>query len=178
MTSLSDFVPAPWTQTHTGLAFDALTPDPGAVDIRDIAHALSQTCRFGRMAKPFYSVAEHSVHVSRIVPTIEALLHDAAEAYSPFGDVPRPYKHLFPAVRDVEDRIGLAIALHFCIDWPHSDDIKVADAIILADEKARLFPRSPRPWHLPYPAAGIKIECWSPLKAEYEFLKRFRELEG
>jgi hypothetical protein len=177
MTSLSDFVPEPWIQTYTGHQFHPLDPHPDEVDIRDIAHSLSQTCRYSGHCERFYSVAEHSVLVSRLVPTLEALLHDAGEAYSPFGDIPRPIKHHVPWAKPIDDAIDAAIAEHFGLRWPWPEDVKVADCIILADEKAKLM-KPGLPWNLPYPAAGVRIECWSPLKAELEFLKRFRELEG
>lgn len=167
----------PWMQTYTGRRFTSLSPCVEDVDVIDVAHALSHTCRYRGMAAKFYSVAEHSVYVSRIVPSLEALLHDAAEAYSPFGDVPRPYKHLFPIVGEVEAKIEAIIAYHFGLEWPWPVGVKVADAMLLADEKAVLM-RPGHDWQLPYPGAGTAIACWSPMRAEYEFLKRFRELEG
>lgn len=173
----ADFTPEPWHQTYTGRRFNAIDPRPDDVDILDIAHSLAHTCRYKGHCARFYSVAEHSVYVSRIVPSLEALLHDAAEAYSPFGDVPRPYKHLFPFVVEVEDRLEQAIAEHFGLEWPWPVGVKVADCMLLADEKAALM-RPGHDWQLPYPGTGAKIECWSPRRAEYEFLKRFKELEG
>lgn len=172
-----DFTPDAWIQTYIGGQFWPLDPRADDVNLIDIAHALSNTCRYGGHSARFYSVAEHSVYVSRIVPSLEALLHDAAEAYSPFGDVPRPIKHAVPWVVPIEDRIEQAIAEHFGLPWPWSRDVKVADCMLLADEKAALM-KPGHDWGLPYPATGVKIECWSPRRAEYEFLKRFRELEG
>lgn len=177
MTHLSDFVPEPWIQTYTGNQFHPLDPDPREVDILDIAHALSLKCRYSGHCERFYSVAEHSVLVSRLVPTFEALLHDAGEAYSPFGDIPRPIKAHVPWAKPIDEAIDRAIAEHFGLRWPWPDDVKIADAIILADERAALM-KPGLPWNLPYPAAGIEIACWPPRKAELEFLKRFRELEG
>ena len=59
--------------TWTGKRFNPLKPDATKVDIRDIAHALSQLCRFGGHCTKFYSVAEHSILVSRMVPPEEEL---------------------------------------------------------------------------------------------------------
>ena len=70
-----------------------------AIDIRDIATALSKICRFNGFMSGFYSVAEHScltmellelMQVPRITPALElaTLLHDAEEAY--VGDIIRP----------------------------------------------------------------------------------------
>lgn len=74
----------------------------------DIAHALSMICRYGGHIPSHYSVAEHSVLVSRLVehwgyaPTfqLQALLHDAAEAY--IGDMVRPLKSFMPEFREFE----------------------------------------------------------------------------
>lgn len=83
-----------WIQTFLGKPFWPLSPRPEDIDIRDIAHALAMTCRFTGHSQKFYSVAEHSVRVSRIVPAqfaLHGLLHDASEAY--LCDLSRPIKH-------------------------------------------------------------------------------------
>lgn len=53
--------------TATGKWFDVLNPDPALIDLADIACALSKLCRFGGHCREFYSVAEHSILVSRLV---------------------------------------------------------------------------------------------------------------
>ena len=62
-----------WIQTYTGRAFDLLDPRPEQIDPLDIAHALSQICRFTGHVREFYSVAQHSVLVACIVPEPLAL---------------------------------------------------------------------------------------------------------
>lgn len=89
-----------WIQTYTGRQFWPLDPKPEEVCIEDIAHALSQQCRYAGHTIRFYSVAQHSVEIALRVPRAAALwglLHDAAEAY--LVDLPRPVKYLMPAYK-------------------------------------------------------------------------------
>jgi len=87
-----------WIATYTGGRFYPLDPRPEDVCIADIAHSLSQICRFNGQTLQFYSVAQHSVLVSKLLgqggpsPIHEfmGLKHDAAEAY--LCDLVRPIK--------------------------------------------------------------------------------------
>ena len=105
MDSLDGFI-----GTFSGLRFWPLDPNPEKILIADIAHALAHQCRFGGHASKFYSVAEHSVHVSKLCLPEHALwglLHDASEAY--LVDLPRPLKLLpeFAPYREAERRLQL-----------------------------------------------------------------------
>lgn len=88
-----------WIKTVTGRKFYPLDPRFQEVNIEDVAHALSMKVRFNGHVQRYYSVAQHSVHVSRILErwhpkrrdlAMWGLLHDAAEAY--LADIPRPMK--------------------------------------------------------------------------------------
>ncbi len=90
MTRKGDYI-----ATYTGKQFYPLDPRPEDVCLEDIAHSLSNLCRFTGHTDTdrFYSVAQHSVICSTIVApeaALLALLHDAAEAY--LGDISRPLK--------------------------------------------------------------------------------------
>lgn len=80
--------------------------------IEDIAHALSFKPRFNGNCKLFYSIAAHSISVASLVSKenkMQALLHDAAEAY--LFDIPKPYKSLpqFSELVKLEDEVQLKI---------------------------------------------------------------------
>ncbi len=69
--------------------------DLSRVEIGTLAHSLSNICRFTGHVRAFYSVAEHSVLVSRIVPpqhALAGLVHDLHEAL--VTDVASPVKPL------------------------------------------------------------------------------------
>ena len=82
--------------TSSGIVVDLKNPTTDMIDIKDIATSLSKICRFGGHTNRFYSVAQHSVLVSHLMKEgegtyeLEALMHDASEAY--LGDVVKPLK--------------------------------------------------------------------------------------
>ena len=45
---------------------DLVNPDPGSIEIKSIAAALSKVCRFGGHCPVFYSVAEHCIHATAL----------------------------------------------------------------------------------------------------------------
>lgn len=97
--------------TFTGKHFDPLEPDMALVDIRDIAHALSLTCRGNGHVKSFFSVAQHCINCAleaekrgyspRLI--LACLIHDASEAY--MSDVPRPLKRCLDDYCQAEERL-------------------------------------------------------------------------
>ncbi|WP_130472190.1 phosphohydrolase [Candidatus Magnetaquicoccus inordinatus] len=168
-----------WIQTFTGIQFWPLDARVQEVEIIDIAHSLSMLCRFNGHCRSFYSVAEHSVHVSRVVdPTLArwGLLHDAAEAY--LSDLPQPIKQQMPLFRSHEESLLKIIAQRFALlPSEPPEAIKEADMLLLATEKAALMGREPAPWQgLPEPLPPSLIAAWSPEQAKEIFLQRFHEL--
>ncbi len=51
-----------WQETYTG-RFYAIDPRSDEVNLLDIAHGLSQICRYTGQFKHFYSVAQHCLNV-------------------------------------------------------------------------------------------------------------------
>ena len=97
--------------TYTGKHFDPTKPDMSLVDIRDIAHALSLTCRGNGHVKTFFSVGQHCINAAREAIArgyserviLACLIHDASEAY--MSDVPRPFKRALPEYMEAEDQL-------------------------------------------------------------------------
>lgn len=169
-----------WEQTFTGKQFWPLDPRPDEVSLEDIAHGLSQQCRFNGHCKEFYSVAQHCVLVSEIVRPDQAragLFHDAPETY--IGDIVSPLKRSLPKkFKEIEKRIEEVIFKHFgIIDYDHLH-IKEADKIALATEARDLMSPPPKKWkddglYLPLQE---KIVPLNPIQAEQLFLDRYIEL--
>jgi hypothetical protein len=182
-----------WIQTYLGLAFDIDAPRPDQIEIEDIAHALSNICRFNGHCAWHYSVAQHSVYVAQLVEAVDpalaltGLLHDSAEAY--IGDWSSPLKQVFrkmaAAVLGLEHQIEGAIGERYGVDLVTRNKlIKQADLVTLADEKKALFGPSPRSnWaaasgyalHAP---SGRNVENWPPLYAKRRFLEAFERYGG
>ena len=166
-----------WIQTYTGKQFYPGDPRPEDIDIIDIAHALSHQCRFNGHCLRFYSVAEHSVRVSRILPadlSLWGLLHDAAEAY--MADLPRPVKAQFPEFRDLEDQLLHRIVDHYGLPWPMPQAVHEADNTLLATEARDLMAPPPAPWNLDAEPIDETIQPLSQEAAKAAFLERFEEL--
>lgn len=165
----------PWTETYSGQRFN---PDDPEVSILDIAHGLSNICRFGGQSAEFYSVAEHSVLVASVVKNrsyaLEALLHDAAEAY--LGDVPRPIKAKLPCYMELEERVMEAVAAKYGLAWPLPPAVVRADLEVLARERLALMRNSAGDWNLGVEPAMVPIRCFRPKDAKIKFMETFYRL--
>jgi hypothetical protein len=168
-----------WMQTWTGVRFYPEDPRKADVDILDIAFALGNISRYGGHCR-YYSVAEHSILVSRMVPehlALEGLMHDAIEAY--IGDMIRPMKRAVGpgnAYFSIERNVRRAIAAQFGLAEEIPEAVLIADVQIVGLEKLVLHPRSNR-WVLPYGVPeGLAIDCLPPRSASLAFLRRYSEL--
>lgn len=170
-----------WCQTFTGRMFWPCDPRADEVCVEDIAHALALQCRFAGHVREFYSVAEHSVRVSEVVPAehaLAALLHDAAEAY--VVDVPRPLKPWLTGYRAIEAVCAIAVEKRFGLADAALDAeaVKHADAVLLATEARDLMVwPPPSDWHLDADPLPARIHPWPWRDAEAAFLARFAMLE-
>lgn len=143
-----------WIQTYTGRTVDLLTPKVDQISILDIAHSLSQKCRYSGHTIEFYSVAYHSIIVSMAVLAqhrdielaYKALFHDAAESY--LGDLPGPLKPYLPDYKKIEDNFESVVADYIGVDTLKDPRIKEADMRILMDERYHLLFPANRRWTL------------------------------
>lgn len=161
-----------------GAYFDILNPTAYDYPIEVIANALSNICRYTGHVDKYYSVAEHSVLVSKAVPekyALEGLLHDASEAF--VGDVSSPLKKLLPEYQKIEDAIQAAIAKHFNLIYPFPDAIHEADKRVYWAERATVAPGKDTLWHQELRASRkVTPSGMSPIMAKRMFLSRFKEL--
>lgn len=169
-----------WIRTYRGGVFHILDPKPDEIDIVDIAHALSMTCRFTGHVRNFYSVAEHCLRVSELVPEhhrLWALLHDASEAF--IADVSSPAKQLaeFKPYRTLEAKIERAIFERFGLFGGRPASVKEADVVMLSTEARDLMGvRDPvKDWSLPEPLPE-HIHPLMPAVAERRYLQTFASL--
>jgi 5'-deoxynucleotidase YfbR-like HD superfamily hydrolase len=179
-----------WIVTSTGKKIWPLEPRFQDIDIVDIAHHLSNICRFTGAVREFYSVAQHSVLTSTLLKehALFGLLHDASEAY--LCDVAHPVKHdpEFEFYRQAEERLQGMILRKFGVlpmlgvvsakNPPEVDEIDMFMAVL---EGLSLMPRhEDAMWtELEYMFEDwgkVGIIPWSPKEAERRFMDRFEEL--
>ena len=146
----------PYILTRTGrfFFFDPLL-EPESISVDGIAQSLSKICRFTGQTSKFYSVAAHSVVVAHLVRQkhgdeagLQALLHDAPEAY--LGDVSSPLKAILGETYRRLERLAMGAILNvFGLEAPSPEiksAIREADMIALAMEKAEFMPFDSNPW--------------------------------
>lgn len=100
-----------YIQVNSGRRFFVMKPNKDDIIVEDIAHALSNLCRFTGHGYRFYSVAEHSILCYSIAKKLGlstklqmyALGHDASE--SVMNDVARPVKQQIPQYKEIEDNV-------------------------------------------------------------------------
>lgn len=187
---------APWMQFLDGRPWN-LDVEVGAdekrfpLDAAQLGHVLSNINRFtGHTLRP-YTVAQHSVLVSRFVrdqghsvPTqLYALLHDAHECVT--GDVSAPLKLLLRSdkLKWLEGRMDRLIFEAFGLppvpgEWT-SYAVKIADLALLNTERRDLLAPCVRAWQLDMPEPLKRaIRPWSPRRAAATFAKTASELQA
>lgn len=170
-------------ETYTGRAFYPLRPRVEDVTIIDIAHALSAQPRYsGHTQRPYFTAQHCCLLFDYVmgnggspVDGFQILLHDSAEAY--LVDIPRPVKQFMPEYRKWDWGVTMAVRR-----WAGLEKIDIPgwqdelDSRIVTDERTQLFSDSGLDWHHgAREPLGIKIEPWSPIECEQQFLARYAQ---
>jgi len=153
-------------RTFTGIYMNVFEPTLEMICIEDIAHALSNQCRFGGHLPTFYSVAQHSIECCAMAEDkykLQALLHDASEAY--LIDVPRPIKTELSNYKEIEDNLMRLISEKFGFTYPLEQQVKNIDEIQLRYEWNKFMLNNP----------GNTL-CLTPKQAKQKFLSTFELL--
>ena len=122
-------------RTFTGKFIDPFNPDPDKINIVDIAHALSNQCRFGGHLPKFKTVAEHCIETcmrAKKDEKLDALLHDATE-YLLF-DVPKPIKVRMEWYVEAEKNLMKVIAKKYGVREIKTEDISLIDKELMRKE--------------------------------------------
>lgn len=168
--------------TYSGQRFYPLAPRVEDVRIEDIAHALSNQCRFTGHVKRFYSVSQHAWHVSHKCNPADALwglLHDASEAY--IADLSAPLKHSPEMANyvEIERQLMAVICERFSLDPQEPESVRVADRRMLNTEGLQLMRGyTVKDGYAEYEPYAFEIDPLPPLEAEHQFLDRFQYLRG
>lgn len=168
--SVDPYLGKGFIETYSGLRFSFDEPN---FCLEDIAHALSNTCRYGGHCSEFYSVAEHSCLVAAIMrerdlgDPREGLLHDATEAY--LSDVPAPFKQYLPDWQKIDDDLDAALRKHYGIG-EKSKGCKEADRIALFIEARFLMADGGECYHDPW---GLKEVAYSMANYSPKWVPKF-----
>jgi uncharacterized protein len=168
----------PTIMLHSGAWFDFCAPTSSQFTIEDIAHGLANICRYSGQCRRFYSVAEHSILVSETAKgfELEALLHDAAEAF--LGDITRPLKQMLPEYKRIEADVERAILDRFGLIGPLPPQVKQADLRVLAAEQKQIMPEGTDGWvrGQKVEPAPVIVRHLLPDEAKRMFIERFEAL--
>ncbi len=146
-----------WILTRNARKVDFCNITNSEFTLQDIASHLCCTPRFAGATMAPWSVAHHSLLVSKILEQenqsvyvqLAGLMHDAHEAY--IGDLPTPFVNAMPPharewVGSVKFQLDVAIfnQLHISLPSPKVHDlVKQADVTALLYERRKLLPHHP-----------------------------------
>lgn len=171
----------------SGKVFDFNNPEAAEINLDDIAIPLSNNCRYAGQLPlgRWYSVAQHAVNTSYIVPlehAFTALLHDTAEAFT--NDIVTPLKVAVPLFKQLELIIERDMARRFGFEFPLPPEVKLADLQMLGLEMKNIRGQDPKTWAIldgiefDHLLPLVSLESWTPRQAYYNFISRFEELQA
>jgi hypothetical protein len=169
-------------ETITGRKFDYTKP---TFDAGEIAHALGMQCRFTGHSRQFFSEAEHSVLVSRIIEDLrlgdpmEGLFCVATRAY--LAGIPPSLKSLLADYQKVENALDRLLRKELALPEEETPGCLKAGQLALFIEARELMPSKGRDWEpaavreeawqLPY-----MVNRWTPDNATSHFMSRMADV--
>jgi hypothetical protein len=189
-------------RTVSGRDLDVGTMTPADIQVEDISLPLSRQCRFGGRLSRHYSVAEHAVHVARVILmetrsatlAYKGLHHDDDEAFT--VDVPQPVKYMpgMEAFRAEGKRVLEIVHAAFNIDPAYDPLIKAVDTRVCEWEQVLLL-NTPedvtviireiqgalvREGDKPFVSVlnQLRFPCWPAEEAEFQFLAWHKVLKA
>jgi hypothetical protein len=181
-----------WILLASGTEFYVLDPRSEDIHLEDIAHNLSNCCRYSGSCREHYSVAQHSLYVAHllrheaILTQLQALFHDAAEAY--LSDLHPQVKAAVGGFKELERRLWTEICRRFQFPEAMPPIIKAADTACVLPELEQLFPPHCHPGldrdlievqgrfpQLVQEAKKLKIKTGERKQVEAEFLQTAKE---
>lgn len=189
----------PWVTMASGRRLYVFEPTPESFTLEDVARGLANECRYGGHLRhdlplPYYSVAQHSVLVSRNVPPplrLAALFHDAAEFV--LGDPLRPFRHLVwfrdaqaphhcneswlqleqRYLRVIADMVGIAYA-----DFGQAE-VRIADKRVFAAEVRDIVEGRGADWMIELPTPVVQpVDPVGPVEAFDMFMDEYQKLHA
>lgn len=139
-----------WIMTSSGKHYSLDNPQVDQVSLVDIAHHLSQICRYTGACKWLFSVAQHcllgaaKMSEDGLSARLQLLfmLHDAPEAY--YTDVNKPLKTLLGDVYDRLETQGMKVIWDaFLIEHPTDEEWEIVmqyDKYMFQNEISVLMP--------------------------------------
>ena len=141
-----------WITTYSGKRIKSTSVRPEQINMQDMVRGIAMQVRYLGQIKDFYSIAEHSVLVSRLAEfhgestevLRAALMHDGHEYLT--GDFPSPYKYDVDGLREWERAIEAPF--REAAGLPPNDDpiwtaVKRYDLIALHFEARNLMVQDP-----------------------------------
>jgi len=194
-----------WITTNSGRKFWPLSPRHEDFHIPDIAHALSNQCRWTGHVDHHYSIAQHSCLAHDFVDDdslkFPSLMHDATEFA--LSDISRPMKPHINGYIEIESALDKAIQhrYDYSLSAEEKSVIKKIDNDLLVLESRCLIKHASKEFAGYDVTALVKkikeartlkekvtdffmtlfgieppiIRKWSPERAKKEFLKRFKQ---
>ena len=179
----------PWMLTATGLKVFFLHPEADTLNLGDVAQHCGSICRFTGAVSQFYSVAQHSVMVGKLIKSalddegvdresseywnqiLAGLMHDAEEAY--VNDLSSPLKVAVGGKYNwIATGIRRKLFERYKVPWAYyNKTVKDADNIAILIERFHFMPAHPDwpGWTAPEAAVYDKPPFEDPKVATHNF---------